>query len=775
MLGMAGVLFSSQLEDTVLQTIVVLLCLAIPLFIGGNLLARVYSDGLQRFLLMGGMAMLTIGAMATVSGLSDSLVDSEYVSKEIGDLSRYLGMGSLLIGLLVVLYTIVRSEALIDELGDRFSHVADHMGEGFVLLDGGGRVFLVNKQLESMTGISGEEILGKSVQELADEYSIGPVVRHGERRARGLASEYELDWERDDHTSRLLIHESPLFDKRKRRAGTLMTVHDVSVEHRLKKRLEQYTQGLQRLVENRTEKLYASETRLRELLVNMDEGFLTVDRGVMVGFANERILRLLRSDKHAFVGRDLFDFVHVDDRERLKAALARVGSGSPQREDRDYTFVRSDGAYVQVKVSIAPIRDEAEDVMSLSMVVTDVQELKEVQHELEVRARELELANEQLRELDRAKDVFLSNVSHELRTPLGTLDGYIEMLLSEDLGKITGPQKAGLDVMSRNVERLSLMINEMIESSRMEIQGIRLFRTLFTPERLLRECAESVHPLAMKKDIGVTVHSSEDVVFMWGDREKAGQSVCILLSNALKFAPEGSSVIVTTDRRKNGDVAVVVSDAGIGIRAEYQEKIFSKFYQVDSSLTRHYQGTGIGLSIAKSIMEAHGGRIELESRPEKGSTFTLLFPGALFAADDYPPVEPESLDRAVYVAIPYPEYTTALLETLSTAGYEVTGFASGHECVRWARESPPNLIIMHEAMLDLSPAEAKKRLEEREDTSRVPVLVLPSLSERNGTSESAEDETSDDFAGAFTAEQLLDRVRVLVRLSKLGKPAAKRV
>ncbi|MDK1020903.1 MAG: PAS domain S-box protein, partial [Candidatus Hydrogenedentes bacterium] len=472
MLGMAGVLFSAQLEDPALQGIVVLLCLAVPLIVGGNLLARVYSDGLQRLLLMAGMLTLTIGAVVTVSGLSESLVSAEYVSEEVGELSSFLGMGSLLLGLLVVLYSMVRSQALIDELSDRFRHVADHMGEGFLLFDAEGTVLIINDPLTKMTGIEADAVLGHKVQELAKEYDVDTIFRHTERRDRALASEYELDWTRGDESIRLLVHESPLFDRHKRPVGFLLTVHDISVEHRLKKRLEEYTEGLQVLVEDRTEKLRASERRFRELLVNMNEGFLTIDRAFTVRFANERMQKLLRLEADELLGRDVFELVDIDERERLRAALAQVESGLPQRKDQDYTLVRLDRTCVPVKVSIAPIDEATEDGMYLSLVVTDVQELKEMHLELEFRAKELELANQELRETDRAKDLFLSNVSHELRTPLGTIGGYIEMLRGEDLGRIEPPQKAALDVMSHNVERLSSMINEMIESSRMEILGI---------------------------------------------------------------------------------------------------------------------------------------------------------------------------------------------------------------------------------------------------------------------------------------------------------------
>ena len=762
MLGMAGVLFSTQLGNTVLQGIVVLLCLAVPLFVGGHLLARIYSDGLQRFLLMAGMLTLTVGAAVTVSGLSDSLVSAEYVSEEVGEISSFLGMGSLLLGLLVVLYSAVRSGTLIDQLGDRFRHVADHMGEGFLMLDADGTVLVINTPFTEMTGIESDAVLGYKVQDLAKEYGLEPIFRHTERHDRGLPSEYEVDWTRDDETVRLLIRESPLFDLRKRRVGVLQTVHDITIEHRLKKRLEHYAEGLQKLVEDRTEKLRVSESRFRNLPVDMNEGFLTIDKAFTVRFANDRIQRLLRFDAGDLLGRDVFELIEISERDRLRAALAQVESGVPQRKDQDYTFVRSDGGYVPVKVSVAPIEDTTNDEMHLSLVVTDVRELKEMHHELELRAKELEIANEELRELDRAKDLFLSNVSHELRTPLLTVDGYIEMLCSEELGPVEPPQKAALDVMARNVDRLSSMINGMIDSSRMEIFGIRLFEVVFNPRQLLRECVDSAHPHMLRKDITLVMQPSHDVPFMWGDREKVGQAFGILLSNALKFSSEGSTIIVTIERRGASGAAIVVRDTGIGIAPEYHEQIFRKFYQVDSSLTRHYQGTGLGLSIAKGIMEAHGGLIELESEPGKGSSFTLLFPEALFDPREDSEESRSGERGSVYIANSFVEFRSALLHVLTRTGCRVWGFESGHECIRAAKEESPDIIVMDEALVDASVVRAFAQLKEACPQNEVPALLLLG---RPQAEELGLEELGDNVSllnKRFAVEQLLDRMRGMV-------------
>ena len=724
MLGMAGVLFSNQFEDVVLRTIVVGVCVTVPMFIGGNLLGRIYSDGLQRWLLIAGMASLSVGAVLTVSGLSEGLVSSDLVPDEVGTLSRWIGIASLLLGLLVVLYGVVRSEALFDELGDRFRHIADHMGEGFILADAKGKTVLINRALTEMTGIQEKAIVGQRLQDMAQQYGVEPVVQHGERRRHGIASTYEAVWTRQGDEMWFLVNESPLFDRRKRRIGTLLTLHDITEEHRLKVRLEGYTRGLQQLVETRTEKLRSSERRYRELVMTMNEGFVTIDEELRVCFANDRIREILRLSRDMIEGRNLTDFVHPTDRVRVEEAVRSSQGGHVADANQEFVFVREDGNGVPVKVSVAQLDDTAGDESArYSLVITDVLDIKAMQQELEQRAAELEVANRELRELDRAKNVFLSNVSHELRTPLGTVDGYIDMIATETLGPVAAPQRAALEVMSRNIERLTSMINEMIESSRMEIRGIRLVRELWSVKSLVSEAMASAQPESVRKDLSITVQAAETLPFQWGDRDKLAQVLGILLSNAMKFTPTGGSVSLLAEV-KGRDILYSVSDTGIGIAPEHHERVFRKFYQVDSSMTRHYQGTGIGLSIAKAIVEAHGGRIDLESAPGQGTTFRVVIPQAAFMLSEETTDMAPLAGRRVFLVNDFPESVEALAWALEGAGAEVTRFRSGFECIRRARENRPHAIILDEALRDPEITGAVKLILECPETKAVPLITL---------------------------------------------------
>ena len=730
MMGMAGLLFSRQLEDPILRGTVVLLCIGVPLFLGGNLLGRIRSDGLQRYLLIVGMMLLTLGAVATVSGYPQDFGQPDAAFEEVGEVARYLGMGSLLLGVLVVLYSMVRSEAMIDELGERFRHLAEHMGEGFILTDHAGNIILTNPSLERMTGISSADLIGRNALEVANELGAELMAQHTATRSKGVASEYQISWTTDGEERQLWVNGTPLYDRRGRRVGTLATVRDITELHRLSKRLERYTEGLQKLVEDRTQKLRESEARLRELLVRMNEGFLTLDENGVIRFANERICTLLKYDGEEMIGRPVFDFVDSTGSARLRAAIQASDTGSSDGLDSEYIFVREDAAHVSVKVSIARLEEDSEDGQRYSLVVTDVGELKDMQGQLALRAQQLEQANRELRELDEAKDVFLSNVSHELRTPLSTIQGYIEMWTEGGLGKVQGPQAGALTVMSRNVERLSMMINEMIEFSRMEIRGILLQPTIFRIGPLIEECVSSARPNLLSKDMSATTFVPDDLPPLWGDRGKLGQVIAILLSNAIKFSNDGSIVQIRARQTADAGLSIDIQDTGIGIAPGNQERIFRKFFQIDGSMTRYYQGTGIGLSIAKNIIEAHNGEIHVESVENQGSTFTIALPGALFQPESVVPAPAEysTLDNAkVFVASREPEFAHAVSSCFEMKGCVVTLFESGYDCARVARTKTPDIMLLDESLSDLSITDVLGLLQEEVHTSEIPVVVFRTL------------------------------------------------
>jgi signal transduction histidine kinase len=254
--------------------------------------------------------------------------------------------------------------------------------------------------------------------------------------------------------------------------------------------------------------------------------------------------------------------------------------------------------------------------------------------ELTEHNQRLSRAVARLEELDRLKSNFLATMSHELRTPLTSVIGYAEMLAEGLAGPVSSDQRDYLMTILGKADQLLGLITSVLDVSSLESGALTLERSAIAlPELVLSEVA-SFAPQANKRGITIDVEPGDVGRVVVGDRRKIRQVVANLLSNAVKFTPERGriEVAVLTGPATPGDDAsppalhVVVRDSGIGIPREQIAKIFEPFFQVDSSSTRAFGGTGLGLTLAKAYVEAHGGRIWVDTAPGKGSVFTATFP-----------------------------------------------------------------------------------------------------------------------------------------------------
>jgi len=343
MFGMCGVLFSRFLTDPVWQMAVILLSVAGLLFAGGAILASLPNRGFERGLVVGGLLFLLLGAVVAFSGLPDALSTQAEAPDRVGELSRWIGMASLLVGLLAIFFAIGRTGEAIEEIGERFRHLADHMSEGVVLMSPDGLIVFANKRFVQMTGISEEALVGQDASNVAERFRLQPVVSHMDRHWRGVASEYQVSWTVDDDVRQFWVTGTPVYNRRGQLAGSVATFRDITDQHEMGRRLERYAQGLQQLVEDRTQKLRHSENRLRELLLHMNEGFLTVDASFKVVFANNRICTLLRVSPDQMIGHFLFDFVEAAGRGRLLDLFEGRDAFPHDRMQQELSLIQTGG------------------------------------------------------------------------------------------------------------------------------------------------------------------------------------------------------------------------------------------------------------------------------------------------------------------------------------------------------------------------------------------------------------------------------------------------
>jgi signal transduction histidine kinase len=255
--------------------------------------------------------------------------------------------------------------------------------------------------------------------------------------------------------------------------------------------------------------------------------------------------------------------------------------------------------------------------------------LKQNIAELEESNRQLAAVNEELKELDRMKSDLLANVSHELRTPLTAIRGYTDYLLEGKLGPVSDKQQKAMTVIQRNLERLSRSISALLDFSTMEVGRIALNLQPFSLPTLVEQLRQTLHSELEHKQLRFLAELEADLPQVIGDRDKLAQVLENLVVNAIKFTPPGGVIEIQAQRdegREQRAVAVTVRDSGIGIPGDQIGKIFNRFHQVDGSSTRRFGGVGLGLAIVRSILDAHGAPIRVESEQGKGTAFRFWLP-----------------------------------------------------------------------------------------------------------------------------------------------------
>jgi signal transduction histidine kinase/HAMP domain-containing protein len=254
------------------------------------------------------------------------------------------------------------------------------------------------------------------------------------------------------------------------------------------------------------------------------------------------------------------------------------------------------------------------------------QELKDRTQELARYNKEIEIANERLKELDRLKSSFVSNVSHELRTPLTAIEGLADNLLDGITGPLTIKQAGYMVGIKESTVRLERLINDLLDLSVIEAGKTELKPTSFSMMSLLREVAETLKPVAETKQISLEIASANGHSMAWADRDKVTQVLTNLIGNAVKFTPNLGKITMMVKSTKEAWLEVSITDTGPGIPPGEADKIFDEFYQMNQPGRDKSKGVGLGLAIAKKLVEMHRGDIGVESVVGRGSSFFFTIP-----------------------------------------------------------------------------------------------------------------------------------------------------
>lgn len=366
---------------------------------------------------------------------------------------------------------------------------------------------------------------------------------------------------------------------------------------------------------------------------------------------------------------------------------------------------------------------------------------RELEEEISHRKRteeELLKAKHAAEDASRAKSAFLANMSHELRTPLNAIIGYSEMLEEEtqEAGKVENVQD--LQKIQAAGKHLLSLINDVLDLSKIEAGKMALHLETFEVSPMIEEMVATLQPAVAKNANTLLVHLAQDVGTMRADITKVRQILVNLLSNACKFTDHGT-VALDVDRNtvKGEDwIRFRVTDTGIGITAEQQEKLFHEFAQADGSIARKYGGTGLGLAISHRFAQIMKGYIRVESQPEYGSTFTVDLPAHLsnepteaaqvHGTSDAPTALPEADadPDTILVIDDDPAVRDLMWRFLRKLGFHVVAAANGEEGLRLARQVHPRVITLDVIMPGLDGWSVLNELKADCELADIPVIMI---------------------------------------------------
>lgn len=332
------------------------------------------------------------------------------------------------------------------------------------------------------------------------------------------------------------------------------------------------------------------------------------------------------------------------------------------------------------------------------------------------------------RELDKMKTEFISVVSHELRTPLTSIKGYTDLLLSGAAGDTSDLQREFLGIIQGSTTRLSNLINDILDISRIESGKIDIKHEPIDYRKIVADTLRLMRAAADEKQIVMDASLPESMPPVRGDTDKVTQVLTNLVSNALKYTPPGGWIKVLLEVTGDASVTTCVADSGIGIAPDDQKKLFQKFFRADNSSTREAGGTGLGLVIAKTIVELLGGAIWIESEVGRGSRFYFTLPLSPESGVAQAQREPTALpDRGIGLVMVVDDdaYVRGLIQHhLHRRGYGTIGAGTGKEALQKARQHKPDVITLDIMMPDLDGLQLLRAFKQDPATSSIPVIIV---------------------------------------------------
>lgn len=593
------------------------------------------------------------------------------------------------------------------------NRLVESLRDGVVAIDTHYRFQVWNRAMEELTGVPRVQVLGQVIWEVfpffqkSGEYQCMAAAMQGENV---LSRDRTFYAPQSGRTFSFEARYNPLTDISDQIVGCLGVIQDTSQQKQSENRLKTVT------------------SRLSTLIQNLQAGILLEDETRTILLSNAAFCNIfsIPSPPKDLIGQNCSQMAIQSQRmfQDAETAFQRIekimGDRVPVMGDevslvdgrileRDYIPIFVEGNY---RGHLWQYRD--------------ISQLKLIQQQLEQARLSAEAAN-------RAKTNFLATMSHEIRTPLNAVIGLAELLASTPLN---GEQQEYVNIIRNSSAMLLSLINDILDISKIEAQKLILERQLFDLHHCLQDTLKLMSPLATEKNLKLKFYLSSDIPqYVMGDITRLRQILVNLINNAVKFTHQGHIDVQVSlqkiDMSKNNSVELyfTVRDTGVGIPAEHQTQLFEAFQQLDASITRRYGGTGLGLAICKSLVEAMGGQISVESTPDQGSTFAFTI--QVFTAPPemelpasiprFPPIFPPPVQTGrssplspvplkILVVDDMPVNQKVAVKMLENLGYSADRANDGVKAIAALRQTPYDVVLMDIQMPEMDGYQATQTI-----------------------------------------------------------------
>ena len=501
------------------------------------------------------------------------------------------------------------------------------------------------------------------------------------------------------------------------------------------------------------EALREHQLRYQALFENRNIGVFIIGVDGLLLNLNQQAAVMLGGTVEHLIGASMGDYIVPEERNGFFQKLqALVQSGvTPIHEQ---TYRRNDGLLVPVEVNSSVVRNGNGHIRYIQSLARDISKRKQAEETLqaerlqlaqhvEERTKELRVANAELQRSARLKDEFLATISHELRTPLSVILALSEALQDEIYGELVLRQRKALERIVKSGRHLLELINDIIDVSKIESGKLVLEIGPVSVITLCEDCLQMVQETAQIKQIQFTKTIQLTHDLLYADGRRLMQILLNLLNNAMKFTPDSGQIgLEVCEETEGGLITFSIWDTGIGIAAEDIPKLFQPFVQLDSKLSRQYQGAGLGLALVYRLTKLHGGSVTVDSTPNLGSRFTIALPHQLRHSRTKSETEGDSAaqasvnllinvdDRAsplLLLADDHEIDTDGIRAYLHQNGYKVILVQNGVDALAQAQIFLPVLLLIDIQMSQMNGFEVIRQIRQSSGLADSVIVALTAL------------------------------------------------